>query len=279
MEKDKILEQILQKLPNTTITYEQKPNAILNASYILTAKGYKKLYLNNVELPDLTQEEQIILLAARSMDIYNTPKNTLAGIFKSREILKRSADKEEAIQKINQILLRANRAEFEQRTAITEEVEKRNIRANMLDAYLKAEKRMSEYKRQQKSVFAPLINFKNRILETVTHKPHVGPPHTAEELEHGKREWEKFRKEQGVKDDVPAEKVLKMYRYKGNKIGKAAFSYLYDVPELSSISAEYATNLVALQIIDGSAYKKAIDDINQNQFHYLVKLKSPEASR
>lgn len=49
------------------------------------------------------------------------------------------------------------------------------------------------------------------------------------------------------------------------------FSYLYETPELSSISQEYATSAIALQILDGSAYKRALDDFTNNPSLYLRK--------
>ena len=59
MEKNKYLEQVLQNLPESTITYTQKPNEFMNIAYTLQAKDYKELYLNDTQLDDLTPEEHL----------------------------------------------------------------------------------------------------------------------------------------------------------------------------------------------------------------------------
>ena len=38
MEKNKYLEQVLQNLPESTITYTQKPNEFMNIAYTLQAQ-------------------------------------------------------------------------------------------------------------------------------------------------------------------------------------------------------------------------------------------------
>ena len=81
------LELFLQGKADTTITYTQTPNPAMNVPYELTVKGFKKFYLNRNEQPDLTTEEQLILLCASGNDIYSTPSNTVAGIFKAREFV------------------------------------------------------------------------------------------------------------------------------------------------------------------------------------------------
>lgn len=263
------LELLLQDIPENTITYRQIPNPAMNVPYELTVKGFRKLYLNSNAQPDLTPEEQIILLCASGNDVYTTPSNTVAGIFKAREIMKRSKTADEAIQKCNQTLIDINKAEFALRNSITQKVSEKQVHANMLEYYLCVEKAIADYEQTQKSVLAPVINLKNRILEMVTRKPHLGPPFSQDELERGRREWEKFRIQQGAKSDVSPDTLLKRYRYQSDFAHGEPFGYLYDTPELSSISEEYATSTIALQIIDGSAYKRAAHEFNKNPSYYI----------
>lgn len=263
------LELFLQGLPDTMITYTQKPNPAMNVPYELTVKGFKKFYLNRNEQPDLSTEEQIILLCASGNDVYTTPSNTVAGIFKAREIRKRSKSTDEAIQKCSKVLIGLNRTEFDIRNSITEKVSQKQVHANLLEYYLNVEKAMAEYEQVQKSILAPVINLKNRILETITRKPHLGPPYSQDEVERGRREWEQFRLEQGASPKEPAETVLKRYRYNSNFAYGEPFGYLYETPELSSISEEYATSTIALQILDGSAFRKAAKEFSKNPSHYI----------
>ncbi len=270
------LELFLQGKADTTITYTQTPNPAMNIPYELTVKGFKKFYLNRNEQPDLTTEEQLILLCASGNDIYSTPSNTVAGIFKAREIKKRSKSTDEAIQKCSEALIGLNRAEFNIRSSITEKVSQKRVHANLLEYYLGVEKAMAEYEQLQSSILAPVINLKNRILETITRKPHLGPPYSQDEVERGRREWEQFRLEQGACPKEPAENVLKRYRYDSDFVRGSAFGYLYDTPELSSISEEYATSTIALQILDGSAFKKAAKEFSKNPSHYIRQEKERE---
>lgn len=263
------LELLLQGIPDSTITYRQIPNPAMNVPYELKVRGFKKLYLNENEQPDLTPEEQIILLCASGNDIYSTPSNTVAGIFKAREITKRSANTNDAIQKCSRTLIDINRAEFALRNSITEKVSQKQVHANLLEYYLGVEKAIADYEKKQNSVLAPIINLKNRILETITRKPHLGPPYSQDELERGRREWENFRLEQGANPDIPADTLLKRYRYKSDYTHGVPFGYLYETPELSSISEEYATSTIALQILDGSAYKRAAHEFSKNPSHYI----------
>lgn len=172
------LEQLLQGLPKESIVYTQKTNEAMNIPYQLEVQGYKKMYLNGQELPDLNAQEQLILLCATGVDPYTLPSNTVAGIFKAREIMKRSQSVDDAISKCNQALIDINKTEFEKRSEITEEVSRRSVHANLLEYYLGVERAMADYEKQQASIFAPFINLKNRIVELVTRKPHVGPPYS-----------------------------------------------------------------------------------------------------
>lgn len=273
------LELFLQGAPDTTITYIQKPNPVISVPYELTVKGFKKFYLNRNEQPDLTPQEQTILLCAVGNDVYTTPSSTVAGIFKAREIMKRSQSTDEAIQKCSEALINLNKSEFSLRDSITQKVSENVVYANLLEYYLGVEKAMADYERSQKSVLAPIINLKNRILEAITRKPHLGPPYSQDELERGRREWAKFRAKQGAKPETPADKVLKRYRYNSDFIRGNPFGYLYDTPELSSISEEYATSTIALQILDGSAYTRASQELNKNPSHYIRKAKSQEREK
>ncbi len=263
------LEKFLQGTPDITITYTQKPSPAMNVPYELTVKGFKKFYFNRNEQPDLTPEETLILLCADGHNVYTTPSNTVAGIFKAREIKKSSNTTDEAIQKCNEALIGLNRAEFDLRNSITEKVSKKVMYAKKLDCYLEVEKGLATYEQLQKSPFAPIINLRNRILETITIQPNFGQPYTQDELEYGKREWEKFRTFQGVTADVPAATLLKRYRYNSDFVHGTEFGYLYQTPELSSLSEEYATSAIALQILDGSAFRKAAKDFSKNPSHYI----------
>ena len=270
------LELFLQGAPDTMITYTQKPNPAMNVPYELTVKGFKKFYLNRNEQPDLTTEEQLILLCASGNDIYTTHSNTVAGIFKAREIRKRSKSTDESIQKCSEALIGLNRTEFNIRNSITEKVSQKQVHANLLEYYLSVERAMAEYEQLQSSILAPIINLKNRILETITRKPHLGPPYSQDEVERGRREWEQFRLEQGAKPEVPADTLLKKYRYNSDFVRGVPFGYLYETPELSSISEEYATSTIALQILDGSAFKKAAHEFSKNPSHYIKQGKERE---
>lgn len=273
------LELLLQGIPDSTITYRQIPNPAMNVPYELKVRGFRKMYLNENEQPDLTPEEQIILLCSSGNDIYSTPSNTVAGIFKAREITKRSTNTNDAIQKCSRALIELNRAEFALRNSITEKVSQKQVHANLLEYYLGVEKAIEDYEKKQNSVLAPIINLKNRILEAITRKPHLGPPYSQDELERGRREWENFRLEQGAKPDIPAETLLKRYRYKSDYIHGAPFGYLYETPELSSISEEYATSTIALQILDGSAYKRAAHEFSKNPSHYIKQAREKTKTR
>ena len=133
---------------------------------------------------------------------------------------------------------------------------------------------MKEYEVRQQSFFAPLRNFKNKILEKITKKPYTTPPCTQDELERGRKEWEKFREEQKATDSISNEKLLKRYKYNSNYSHGEPFASLYNNPELSALDEEYTTTNIALQILDGSAYKKAENALNRNPYQYIKKVKA-----
>lgn len=279
MENNKNLEQVLQHLPQTTITYTQKPCMSMTVPYVLTVKDYKKLYLNDTELEDLQPEEQLILLHSNNPDPTYNPSTTLAGIFKAREIIKRSQNKDEALAKCNQTLVDINRAHFKKRGSITRIASEKNMRANLLEYYLKANETMQEYERQQASIFAPIINLKNRITAKLKRSSYQIPPFTQDELERGNEEWEKFRKEQNADGTVSDKELLRRYRFPSEHKSKQPFEFLYDDPELSAISEEYATTTIALQILDGSALRKALGALNRNPYQYIKKVKALNSSQ
>lgn len=273
MEKNKNLEQVLQHLPKTTITYKQQSSIPFNVPYLLTVKGYKKIFLNEFELDDLTPEEQLILLHSNSNDPTYNPSNTIAGIYKAREIMKRAKSTDKAVSACTKLLLKINKAHFQKRASIREEITERTMRANLLEYYLKAQKSSKEYNTQQASKFAPIINFKNKFLEIITRKPHSIPTYSQEELDRGKKAWEQFRKEQNADSSISNKELLRRYKYNSNyKTGKP-FEFLYNSPELSAISEEYATYNIALQILDGSAFQKAEASLNRNPRQYINRIK------
>lgn len=274
MEKNKNLEQVLKYLPKTTITYHQKQSSAMNIPYILKVKDYKKLYLNEQEIGTLTQAEQLILLNSNNSDPTYTPSTTLAGIFKAREIMKRSENSTDAIKKCNSVLVDLNKASFQKRSSIANVISQKRVHANLLEYYLKMEEKMKEYEISQQSFLAPLRNLKNKILETITKKPYTAPPCTEDELERGRKEWEKFREEQKATDSISNEKLLKRYKYNSDYSNGEPFSFLYNSPELSALDEEYTTTNIALQILDGSAYKKAENALNRNPHQYIKKVKA-----
>lgn len=275
MEKNnKFLEQVLQNLPQGTITYTQKKNLNMNIPYTLTVKNYKEMYLNNVvKQPDLSPEEQLILINANNSDPTYTPSTVLAGIFKARKISERSKTPLEAIQKCNQVLIDLNQATFKKRESISEEISSLRIHANLLEYYLDVEQKCSEYDRKQKSITAPIRNFANRILEKVTRKPHVGPPFSQDERDRGLAEWEKFRAEQGADSTISNKTLLKRYRYNSDIASGNQFAFMYNQPDLFALEEDYATTNIALKILDGSAYAKAKNALNKNPRSYVEKVK------
>lgn len=274
MEINKNLEQVLKYLPKTTITYRQKQSSSMSIPYVLKVKDYKTLYLNEQKIGTLTKQEQLILLNANNSDPTYTPSTTLAGIFKAREIRKRSENSTVAIQKCNSVLVDLNKASFQKRASIANVISQKRVHANLLGYYLKKEEEMKEYEIRQQSFLAPLRNLKNKILEKITKKPYTAPPCTQDELERGRKEWEKFREEQKASDSISNEKLLKRYRYNSDHTHGEPFAFLYNNPELSALEEEYTTTNIALQILDGSAYKKAENALNRNPYQYIKKVKS-----
>lgn len=274
MEKNKYLEQVLQNLPESTITYTQKPNEFMNIAYTLKAKDYKELYLNDTQLDDLTPEEQFILLNSNDGDPTYTPQTMLAGIFKARNIRERSSSNTDAIVKCNDSLIEINRMAFKKHASISEAISQNNIHANLLEYYLKVESKSLEYEASQKSALAPFRNFVNKILERITRKPHGKPPYSQDERARGSREWEKFRKEQNADPDLPNEQVLKRFRYNSDLAIGAPFEFLYNNPELSALNEEYAITMNTLKVLDGSAYQKAMSTLNRNPRKYLNHVKA-----
>lgn len=274
MEKNKNLEQVLQYLPKTTIKYKQKSCVPMNVPYTLTVIGYKRIFLNEFELDELTPEEQLILLHSNNSDPTYTPSSTLAGIFKAREIMKRSENRDDAIINCNKILLKVNQAHFKKRSSIRAQISEKTMHANLLEYYLDAKKALKEYDKQQASRLAPIINFKNKFLGFITRKPHGTPPYSRDELERGKKAWEKFRAEQNADDSVSNKELLRRYRYNANYKTGEPFEFLYNNPELSAISEDYATTNIALQILDGSAFQKAEAALNRNPHQYIKRVKT-----
>jgi len=278
--KENYLEQVLQNLPQGTITYTQKKNSSMNIPYTLTVKNYKEMYLNDVvKQPDLSPEEQLILINANNSDPTYNPSTVLAGIFRARKISERSTSPLEAIQKCNQVLIDLNQATFKRRDTISQEVSKLRMHANLLEYYLKVEQKCSEYDRKQSSVTAPIRNFANKILEKITRKPHVGPPFSQDERDRGLAEWEKFRAEQSADPNISNKKLLKRYRYNSDLATGDAFDFLYRESELSSLEEDYATTNIALQVLDGSAYKKAERALNDHPKSYIERVKKLNKTR
>lgn len=275
MEKNnKFLEQVLQNLPQGTITYSQKRNSSMNVPYTLTVKNYKEMYLNSVvKQPDLSPEEQLILINANNSDPTYNPSTVLAGIFKARKISERSKNPLEAITKCNQVLIDLNQATFKKRDSISKEISTLKMHANLLEYYLDVEQKCNDYDRKQNSITAPIRNFANRILEKITRKPHVGPPFSQDERDRGSAEWEKFRAEQQADPQISNRKLLKRYRYNSDIATGDAFDFMYDHPDLSTLEEEYATTNIALKILDGSAYIKAERALNKNPRSYVEKVR------
>lgn len=276
MENNKYLKQILENLPKGIITYTHKPNKFMNISYTLQARNYTELYLNNNRLEDLIPEEQFILLDANNSDPTYTPQTMLAGIFKARNIEQRSNDNLDAIEKCNDTLIKLNRMSLQKRADITETIYQHNVHANLLEHYLNVEKKYQEYENRQKTITAPVRNFVNGILEKITKKPYGKPPYTQDERNRANLEWKKFREEQQAEPTVSNQQLLKKYRYNSDLAVGNPFDFLYNNPELSALNEEYATTMISLKVLDGSAYQKAIRSLNRNPRKYLEHAKTWE---
>lgn len=271
---NKNLEQVLQHLPKTRIEYKPSENISMHIPYVLTVIDYTRLFLNDFELERLTPEEQLILLHSNNSDPTYTPSTTLAGIFKAREIMKRSKNTEEAIKKCNKVLLDINKAQFEKMACVTDEISKKTMHANLLEYYLNVEEFWQEYSKRQNSKLAPIINFKNKFIEKFTKEPSADSLYPLEDLERAKQVWEEFRKEQHADNSISNADLLCIYRYNSTYEGNKPFEFLYHNPELSAINEQYSTTNIALQILDGSAFTKAENALNRNPYQYIKKVKS-----
>lgn len=272
--KNEVFSEVVKNLPGTsTITYEKKPTEEMSVPYTLTVKGYTKMFLDSTPLEDLNLQEQLILLNSNPADPAYTPEKTVAGIYKAREIQKRSKSISEAIAKCNKALIKENQAWLHARSVVSQKISDNKMRASMLEYYLKAEKAVNRYNRVQESIFSPIINFKDRIVAFFKRKPYGKPPFPASELEQGRKEWKKFRIERKAPDNMSDKEVLKRFKYNSSEPRGEAFSYMYSSPQIKALAEEYTTTNIALKIIDGSAYAKAEETIMKNPFQYLRFLK------
>ena len=274
MNNNKTLTEVLSTLPqNSKITYVHKPTKENPTKYILTAKGFTSFYLNNQALPNLTPEEQLILLNSTHNMHSSIAKQTLAGIFKARKFKEASANLDEAIQNCNAELVKENRAWLDERATALEQISQNNMRASQLQYYLDLEKTMAKYNKKQKSKLVIFSNIKNKILQFITRKPFAEPPVTQEELDEGKKVWQQFREEQNAPNSLSNQALLKQYKYKSNISQGEPFSYLLNTHEQKALFEEYTCTNIALQILDGSALLKATTAIQKNPFQYLKKFK------
>ena len=251
----------------TEIHYVQKPTHKAKIPYSLTVKGYRYLYLNSQLLGELTPEEQVILISSTEGDPHQTPENTVAGIYKARRIRKISKTQEEAIENCYNRLVDENNDFMEESNAEFEEIGRLSQKANELEYYLKIKKDMEEYKRSQESSMSSVINFKDRILHIFKRKHKVGPPHKKAELEYGKKLWNEFRKSQKATTDISNEELLKRFIYGPNDpYSSSRFEYIRNQELLDALQEEYNISNIALQIIDGSAYKLAKEKVTTKSF-------------
>lgn len=273
MTKNKFLNQVLENLPQGNITYVHKPNEEFNYHYTLTAKNYKEVFLDGNKLFDLTPEEQLILVNSNNRDPLYTPHTTLAGIYKSREIVNRSIKPTDSILKCNSELVRLNQAILHKREEILRKISEENLKANLLDYYLTVETKCEEYERKQNSILAPVRNMFNRILGKITKTNRLGPPFSDDERQRGATAWHEFRLKHNAPDNVSNRTLLNRYRYHADFEKSEPFSFMLDTPELKLLEEEYSTTNMALKILDGSAYKQALLALNKNPRSYVDHVK------
>lgn len=275
MKKNKTLDEVVANLPkNSKITYTQQPTPKINVPYMLTVEGYSKFYLNTSPLPDLTQEEQIILLASKNSDPIRTPDRTIAAIFKARQISERSQNQQDAVNKCNSVLVDENKDWLEARNKIYDDVTQKKTHARQLEYYLENERKFAQYKKQQSSIFAVFINMKNRVSAFLRRKPYSKQPVSEEELFEGQKVWEAFRAEQHAPETMSNKALLTRYKFNSDVPHGQPFEFMFQSPELAGLLENYMTTNMALQILDGSAYKRAEATISKNTFQYLKQLKS-----
>ena len=276
------------------ITYVQKKTKSMDVPYMLTAVGFKRLYLNDneeLELAELTPEEQAILKASMEGDPTRTPSNTLAAIFKARQIKQRYPDRESALhvcleqlRKENQDLLAETASEYEKAKQLSQ-------RADVLEQHLTVLEEAQEYERIEASVFAPLIHAKNRVVHFVKRKgPYKTPPHTEKEISYSQTIWEEFRAQQGTPENMSHREALHFFRYNSKEILTNPFDHVINHELLDAIYEEYKIYNIALQILDGSAYeatnpkpkpkvqhrRKQVEEIpHKNIFPYLESTPEP----
>lgn len=259
-----------KKLKEKVITYVQKKTKKMNIPFKLTVKGYKELYLNTQRLDDLNSEEKLILAASvEDRDPTKTPETTLAGIFRARQINKRCKTREEALNMCFKLVHDQNQEFLEERRIQYDNIAVLSQRASALNHYLNVQKEMHKYFKGQNSVFAPFINFKNKILHLFRKRPTSGQPYSDEEFNYAVQAWKEFREEQNAPETMSNAEVLKKFKYAGSRSSEP-FAYTMNTELLDALQEDYAITTVALQIIDGSAVQRARKIIPyKNVFPYL----------
>lgn len=257
-------------MPESTITYTQVATPTIDIPYTLTAKNYKKFYLGETELPDLTPEEQLILLTATAVDGSCSTEQMLAGIYKAREINKRAKSKDKAIDLCHKLTIKDNLA----LTAFVDKVGRHRMNADKLEYYLNASNEQAKYLATQGSKMSGLFNLRNKLLQFFTKKPYTEPPHTQHELDAGVKAWRKFRKAQGASPETPNDVLLNRYKYGRDDVPTSGpntepFSYMFHNGEYQNLQDEYRTSVLAYKVVDGTAYEMAEKTVVNNSDFYL----------
>lgn len=256
--------------PSPDFVYTQNPTKRISTPYTVTVKGYKYLFLNSTKIGELTPEEQLILIASTDDDVTKIPENTVAAIYKARQLLDKTETRKEAFKVCTDLLVQQNKDLLEEIESQSSMIRELSQKAKKLEYYLKVDKEMQEYKKSQASFFSPIINLKNKIRHFFNKSKPVGQPYSDEEVEYGKKLWEDFRKEQNASEKTSNRELLKEFRYGSPKKCYTEFAYKKDIELINTLQNEYNISTIVLQIIDGSAYQSAKDKFTKkNSFPYL----------
>ena len=174
-------------------TYVQKPTKKMNIPYSLTVKGYKYLFLNSIELEELSPKEQLILINSTDDDVTKSPELTIAAIYVARQFSKRTDDNVEAYNRCIKCLTKQSHDILQAHKNNSKIRKKLSQYEKKLRKSLSIRQEMKKYKRKQNSFFSPIINLKNKILHIFNKNIDVNQPYTDSEFDKAEKMWDEFR--------------------------------------------------------------------------------------
>ena len=256
----------------TEITYEEKIRSSIKPPYRLTVKGFRYLYLNNEYVRELTPKEQIILIASTEGDPTQTPENTVAAICQAKRIRNHTKSKKDAIYLANTLLIEQNKAFCKTSAEEHDKITDLAQLVSQLEYYQKILDDTEKYEQDQQLKLSAIINFKERIKNLFKRKKFTPAPHPQKKVDYGKKLWEKVRKEKNIPDNITNQEAIELLKYghPKNELFITPFEYVRNNDLLEMLQEQYNISNIALQILDGSAYKLAKDKIrNKNFFPYF----------